>query len=235
MMEFLPDALREYGPRWQQALGVSAGDAFAVLYADPARTRAFAELMNTLSFPQGQLIAESFDFSGHQCIMDVAGGPGGQSIPIGLKHTHLRGIVMDLEPVCVIAREKIQAHGLVDRFTAVTADLLQGPYPAGADVLLLGHILHDWSDETCLTILRNCASALPSGGVLLISESVLRDDYSHPNGGNLKDLFMLIANEPDARERTEGEYRQLLDETGFFIKELIRFEAPRDLIVAIKR
>jgi len=235
MFEYLSDALREYSPRWQQALGTTPQDAFAALYADPARLREFAQLMNAFSVPQGQLIAECFDFAPHTCVMDVAGGPGGQVIQIGLRHPHLRGIVTDLEPVCVVARENIAASGLASRFTAVAADLMAGPYPSGADVILLGHILHDWSDETCRTILRNCAAALPTRGVLLISESVLRPDFSGANLANLKDLVMLVANEPDARERTEQEYRSLLDATGFELVDVLRFDAPRDLLVARKR
>jgi len=127
MYEYLPDALREYGPQWQKAIGITGRDAFSALYADPVRLRQFAGLMNALSVPQGQVIAESFDFMPHTCIMDVAGGPGGQVIPIGLRYPHLRGIVMDMAPVCVVAREHIEASGLGDRFTAVAADLIEGP------------------------------------------------------------------------------------------------------------
>jgi hypothetical protein len=100
---------------------------------------------------------------------------------------------------------------------------------------VLGHILHDWSDETCGRILRHCAAAIPEGGALLISESVLFDDYSRSHRTARKDLVMLIANEPGARERTEAEYRALLDSAGFTMHTVLRFEAPRDLIVAIKR
>jgi O-methyltransferase domain/Dimerisation domain len=235
MFEHLTGALREYSPRWQQALGTTPQDAFRTLYADPRALREFAELMNAISVPQGRLIAEAFDFAPYRCIMDVAGGPGGQSIEIGLKHTHLRGIVMDMEPVCVVAREQIAAKGLSDRFTAIPADLITGPYPSGADVILLGHILHDWSDETCRRILRHSAAALPDDGLLLISESVLGEDFAGRQSANVKDLIMLVANEPDARERTLSEYRGLLDEAGFDVVDVIRFEAPRDLIVARKR
>jgi len=167
--------------------------------------------------------------------MDVAGGPGGQSIAIGVRHPHLRGIITDLEPVCVVARENIAASRLNDRFAAVAADLIAGPYPAGADVILLGHILHDWSDEVCDRILRNCAAALPAGGTLLISESVLHEDFSGSTLTHAKDLLMLLANEPGARERSEGEYRELLDAAGFEVTNLLRLDAPRDLLVARKR
>lgn len=235
MCEYLPDAVREYGPRWQQALGAPAEDTFAALYADPVGLRHFADLMDGFSMPQGQLIAESFDFSGCQCIMDVAGGPGGQAIEIGLKHPHLRGIITDLEPVCVVARERIEAKKLADRFIAKAADLIEGPYPSGADVILLGHILHDWSDDTCRKILTNCANALPTGGSLLISESVLASDFSGRNLANLKDMIMLIANEAGARERSAEEYEALLDVTGFDVVEIVEMEAPRDLLIAKKR
>jgi hypothetical protein len=234
MAEFLPKALKENGPVWQDALGISAADAFAGLYADPVRLRQFGDLMDAMSVPQGELIAEAFDFAPFECLMDIAGGPGGQSITIGHRHQHLRGVVMDLEPVCALARERIAAKGLADRFTAVPGDLLLGPYPSGADILLLGHILHDWSDETAVRILRHCASALPAGGTLLISESVLNPDFSRPHLTSIKDLIMLVCNESGARERTEAEYGALLTEAGFTIQRLIRFDAPRDLIVAVK-
>lgn len=235
MCEYLTDALRENGPRWMQAFGTPAEDTFASLYSDPIALRRFAALMDGYSIPQGRLIAESYDFSGHRCLLDVAGGPGGQSIEIGLKHPHLRGIVMDLEAVCGVARERIEARGLGSRFVATAADLIDGPYPEGADVILLGHILHDWSDESCRRILTNCAAALPDDGVLLISESVLEPDFSGRGSACLKDIVMLVANESGARERSEQEYRDLLDTAGFDVVELIKMEAPRDLLVAAKR
>ena len=235
MSRFLSDALRENAPRWSQALGKSAEDAFASLYADPVELRRFAELMDAYSITQGRVIAECYDFSDHHCLMDIAGGAGGQSLEICARYPHLRGIVTDLAPVCAITAERVEARGMSDRFTAIPADLMAGPYPGGADVILLGHILHDWSDASCLTILRNCSAALPQDGVLLISESVLAPDHSGTGSANLKDIIMLLANESDARERTEQEYRELLDATGFEIVELIRIDAPRDLLVARKR
>ena len=234
MFEYLADAVRHNGPQWESALGMTASDGFSALYADPARLREFAELMNAFSVPQGRLIAESFDFAPLTCIMDVAGGPGGQAIEIGVAHPHLRGVITDMEPVCVVAREYIEAAGLRDRFTAVAADLMTGPYPQGADVIILGHILHDWSDETCRTILRNCHAALPAGGTLLISDSVLDEEFTGSSLDNLKDLIMLIANESDARERTRGEFGALLAESGFDLVDVVRLDAPRDLVVGRK-
>jgi hypothetical protein len=126
MWEFLPDALREYGPRWQQALGTTQTEVFGALYEDPARMRRFAACQNAFSVPQGQLLAEVFDFSPHHCLLDVGGNSGGISIQVGLKYPHLRGIIMDLPAVCNMAEEYIQANGVADRFKAVPGDLFEG-------------------------------------------------------------------------------------------------------------
>ncbi|MBS1786864.1 MAG: hypothetical protein JST85_04040 [Acidobacteria bacterium] len=234
LWNFLPDALREYGPRWQQAVGASADETFVALYEDPIRLRRFVQTMNAYSIPEGAAIAEQFDFTPYTCLLDVAGGPGGLSQQIGLRHPHLRGIVMDLPPICRIAEEDIEANGLSGRFRAQHADLFAGPYPAGADVITLGWILHDWNDEHCRTILRNCFDALPSGGALLIVESVLNDDLSGTEFGVMMSLHMTVCCEPGARERSEAEYRTLLEEAGFSLVDVRRYGAPRDLIVARK-
>src|SRR6516165_3592068 len=232
MFEYLPDALREYSPRWQQALGTSQEAVFEALYEDPVRLRRFGQLMNALSTVQGQLIAEHFDFAPYDCLMDVAGGLGGQAVQIGLRQTHLRGVITDLPPMCVMARKYIETSGLHGRFTAIPADLFRGPFPPGADVILLGHVLHEWNDQNCRKILRNCFDALPPDGVLLISETVLGPDFSGSTLAHMKDLTMMVCCEPGARERTEAEYRCLLEETGFEITQFIRLDAPRDLIIA---
>jgi acetylserotonin N-methyltransferase len=234
MCEYLPDALREYSPRWQQALGTTAAETFAALYEDPVRLRRFTQLMDWHSILQGEEIARHLDFTSYRCLMDVAGGPGGLSIAIGRHYPHLRGVIMDLPPVCAIAEERIAAASLTERFTAVSADLLQGPYPVGADVITLGWILHDWSDTSCQQILRNCFDALPSAGTLLVVEKVLHDDYAAPMFTTAADLYMLAICEPGARERTEPEYRTLLADTGFCEIQVMRLETTRDLIVAKK-
>lgn len=230
----LGDAVRENSPRWQQAFGATAQETFANLYQDPAALRRFCDLMNAYSIPQGRILADEYNFKPHRCILDVAGGPGGLIIEVGRRHPHLQGIVMDLPPVCEVATEHIAAAGLSDRYTAQFADLFAGPYPTGADVISLSWVLHDWSDDSCNKILRNCHQALPTGGTLLITESVLNEDRSGTPFAVLMSLHMLVLCEPGARERTAEEYRTLLEQNGFRMESLMRLPAPRDLIVAKK-
>jgi hypothetical protein len=140
MCEHLTGALREYSPRWQQALGTTPQDAFATLYADPVRLREFAELMNAISVPQGRLIAEAFDFAPYRCIMDVAGGPEASRIEIGLAHAHLRGIVIGHGAGVRRGPRADGGQGTVRPLHGDRRRLDNGPYPSGADVILLGHI-----------------------------------------------------------------------------------------------
>jgi hypothetical protein len=204
------------------------------LYEDPIRLRRFVQTMNAYSIPEGEAIAQLFDFTPYACVLDVAGVPGGLSQQIGLRYPHLRGIILDLPPICRVAEEDIEANGLSGRFHAQFADLFAGPYPAGADVITLGWILHDWNDEHCRTILRHCFDALPPGGALLIVESVLNEDLSGSRFGVMMSLHMTVCCEPGARERSEAEYRALLTEAGFVQVEVRRFGAPRDLVIARK-
>lgn len=190
--------------------------------------------MDANSILQGQEIARGVDFTPYRCLLDVAGGPGGLSIAIGRHYPHLRGVIMDVLAVCQIAEERIAAAGLTGLFTTVAADLLHGPYPSGADVITLGWILHDWNDHSCRTILRHCFAALPPAGTLLVVEKVLNDDYSAPMLTTAIDLYMLAICEPGARERTEPEYRTLLEEAGFCAVQVMRLETMRDVIVAKK-
>ena len=229
----LDSAVRECSPRWQQTFGATQQETFANLYKDPAALRRFCGLMNAYSIPQGRIVADAFDFSASHCVLDVAGGPGGLVIEIGKQHPHLRGIVMDLPPVCEVAGEAIAAAGLEDRFVARHADLFEGPYPSGADVITLSWILHDWNDDHCRQILRNCHAALPPGGVLLLIENVLEPDGSGSPFSTLMSLHMLVLCEPGARERTQSQHADLLRETGFRVERLVRME-PRDLLVARK-
>lgn len=235
MWEYLPDALKSYGPVWVQAFGVSSQEIFVELYADPVQLRRFCDYMDSYSVAIGEEIANRYDFSKHRCILDIAGGPGGLSRSIGQRHSHLRGIVMDLPPVLAVTQERIAAAGLSDRYRTETADLFEGPFPKGADVATLSWILHDWNDEKCLAILKHAHAALSDDGVLLISEMVMNDDFSGSSlWSEIYSLFMLVCCESSGRERTESEHRALLRDAGFGPVEVLRSNGPRDLIVARK-
>ena len=122
----------------------------------------------------------------------------------------------------------IEARGLTDRVTIKDGNFFESA-PAGGDVYLLSHIIHDWSEEQCLTILGNCRRVMNSGGRLLIIEMVLpTGDTPHP--GKMLDMMMLVG--PGGQERTEQEYGELLGKAGLRLTRVVPAESPVSVVEA---
>ena len=234
MWEYLPDALREFSPRHEQAWGKTAQDLYKATYSNEGQLRDFFRLLDSYNVPIGQEMSEVLDFKPYSRVLDLAGGTGSFAAEVVINHEHLQGVVLDLEPVRMLSDEMVNKYGIRDRFEFVAGDMFKPDYPKDVDVILLSYILHNWEDEKCITILRHCFDALPSKGMLVISEKVLNNDHSGDWWGVMMSLQMLIAFEPGAKERTYEEYNHLLSEVGFIGSELITLDAPRDLLVAYK-
>jgi hypothetical protein len=102
--------------------------------------------------------------------------------------------------------------------------------PNGGDAYLLSHIIHDWAEDQCLSILRNCRQAMNSRSRLLIIETVLpADDTPHP--GKMVDIVMLVA--AGGQERTEQEYDTLLSKAGLRLTRVVPTESPVSVVEAV--
>lgn len=233
LWEYLPDAMREFSPRHQQAWNRTAQELYQAIYSDDEQLRRFFRLLDSYNVPIGEEAGRRIDFGKRSCILDVAGGTGSFAASVVRTHPRLRGISLDLEPVRKLSLEMATRLGVQDRFEFVVGDMFAGSYPA-ADVIFLSYILHNWTDENCLKILRHCYDTLPSGGMLIVSEKVLGPDRSGDWWGVMMSLQMLVAFQPGSKERTEREYEVLLHESGFQRMELIKLDAPRDLLLAYK-
>ncbi len=101
--------------------------------------------------------------------------------------------------------------------------------PSGGDAYLLSHIIHDWPEEQCLTILGNCRRAMNLGGRLLIIEMMIpAGDTPHPS--NMLDMMMLVG--PGGQERTEQEYGTLLSKAGYASRGLCPLKSPVSVVEA---
>jgi len=234
MWEYLPDALREYSPRHEQAWGQSASELYQAIFGNESQLRQFFKLLDSYNVPIGIETAERLNFKGFSHILDLAGGTGSFVAEVLKAHPHLKGTVLDLEPVKEVAEELKQRNKLTDRLDFFTGDMFKPDYPQGVDVIFLSYILHNWDEKNCIQILKNCFDALPSKGMVVISEKILNNDFSGDWWGVMMNLQMLIAFQPGAKERTENEYKSLLSSVGFQGAETIRLDAPRDLLIAFK-
>ena len=142
----------------------------------------------------------------------------------------MHGIVADIWSVAEQAKKEIQARGLDDRCTVVECDFFT-EIPAGSDAYLISHILHDWNDAQCQTILNNCHKAIQSGSRLLIVEAVIPagNEFSI---GKLLDLEVFVMG--GGRERTQAEFRDLLESCGFQLSQIVPTEESISVIEAVQ-
>ena len=173
-------------------------------------------------------MAAGYDFADFTTIVDVGGATGNLLTTILASYPGSRGILYDLPHVVRDAPGLIQARGLADRVTIEAGNFFER-VPAGGDAYLLSHIIHDWTEDRCLSILGNCRRAMNPGGRLLIVEMVLpAGDTPHP--GKMLDMMMLVG--PGGRERGEEEYSTLLSKAGLRLRRVVPTESPVSIVEA---
>jgi len=190
---------------------------------DPVVKEHFWDAMHSLSaFTAGQL-AQALDFTKIKTLLDVGGGGAAYDIELCRRHPHLKTTVFDLPFVCELTKPRVAAAGLTDRITFASGDFFEvGGVPSGYDAILLSNILHDWGIDDARKIMRSCAEALPSGGVLLITESFVDDDKRGPAPAALMSLNMLV--ETWGRNYTAAEYSEWAAEFGLKSEGVTAFE-----------
>ncbi len=163
-----------------------------------------------------------------ELVVDVGGGTGGLLSALLARHPQLRGIVFDLPHAEEVAVSTLEAAGVADRCAFVSGNFFEA-VPAGGDVYVLSHILHDWDDEPSLRILRACRAAAGDGARLLILDVVLPPGGTGAVVPKLLDLHMLVL--LAGRERTHQEWSRLLAQAGFSL-DRIHAEGPFTVIEA---
>ncbi len=202
---------------------------FDYLAQHPADASLFSETMIGFHGAEPAAIAAAYDFSAIKTLVDVGGASGFLLTTILRHHPHLTGILFDLPHVVRDAPPLIASAGLSDR-VAIAAGSFFETVPAGGDAYLLSHIIHDWSEEQCLTILGHCRKAIGPTAKLLIVEMVLPDgDTPHP--GKMLDLMMLVG--PGGQERTAGEYDALLRKAGFRLTRIVPTPSAVSIVEAM--
>lgn len=195
------------------------------LIEGPAMMALFWEAMHSASTFTARALAGAVDFRHFKRLLDVGGGSGAYDIELCRYYPHLHATVYDLPFVTEIAAEKIAQAQLSGRIDTAAGDFFADPtFPADHDAVLLSMILHDWDEAKDREILRKCYAALPSGGVVIISELLADDNKTGPVPAALMSLNMLIETE-GGRNYTAGEYSAWLDEVGFGDIQTVRFEA----------
>ena len=203
---------------------------FGWLAANPAQASLFNDTMVGFHGMEPSAVAAAFDFSVFQTIADIGGSTGNLLASILSQYPGPRGILFDLPHVVSEAPAFLQQRGVADRVRIEAGSFFDG-VPAGADAYVLSHVIHDWNQDQCLTILGHCRRAIPADGRLLIVEMVLPEgDVPHP--GKLLDMVMLTA--PGGEERTPSQYSVLLDQAGFRMTRVVPTASLVSVVEAVR-
>jgi predicted O-methyltransferase YrrM len=200
-------------------------DFFAEVAQNLQKSQLFDRAMEEIHGGETALMLEAYDFSRFETILDVGGGNGSTLCGLLRAHPGLRGQLFDLPAVAENARRYIAEAGMSDRIEVFAGDFFK-MVEGNADGVLLRHVLHDWSDEDSKTILGNCRAALADGGRLLIAEKVITPG-NDPSFAKLLDLNMMAIG---GKERTEAQYRELLEATGFEMRAIHETPGPIDIV-----
>ena len=197
-------------------------------HADSSSTfnKAMAQSLRRLRNP-----VESYDYSGKHLLVDVGGGRGDLISSVLVANPSMKGILYDLPQGSAEARSVLKAKGVENRCSIKNGSFFDS-IPTGGDVYVMSRILHDWPDDKVATILGNCRQAIKEDGTLLIRDNVLSDSGERPDSTQL-DLTMLIMT--GGEERTESEWRSLLQSSGFALARVYKKEGQLDLIEAKPR
>lgn len=215
-------------PAIEHLYGKPAFECFASM---PEVNYDFNTGMSAISAELAPAVLDAYDFSGIGTLMDVAGGHGYFICEALKRHPQMKGILLDQSSVVEGAKCTLCEMRVDDRCQPIAGNFFEH-IPAGADAYFMQHIIHDWDDESALRILGNVRQALAArpDGRLIVVDMVLPED-ARPHPGKLLDLLMLMF--PGGRERTEAEWRSLLDKAGFIITKIVSTKAADSVIEAV--
>lgn len=226
----LTDALRSGLP--QNEIRDGGPGLFEVLYSDPARLKEFLISMSGLSRSANMTIARALPWANHRTFVDVGTAQGDLAVQIALANPHLRGVGFDLPAVAPVFEDYTATMGVADRVTFQPGDFFAQDLPK-ADVVLMGHILHDWDLATKQMLVRKAFEALPAGGALVVYDAIIDDDRSKNAFGLMMSLNMLIET-PGGFDYTGADCTGWMREAGFSSARVEPLVGPDSMVVGIK-
>lgn len=226
----LEDAVREGTHRWEQCYGLT-GDIFSHFFKTEEAKREFLMGMHGYGMITSPQVVAAPDLGRFKRLVDLGGATGHLAIAACERYSSMQAVVFDLATAIPLAKEIVGQSKVADRIEFVGGDFFTDNLPP-ADLYALGRILHDWSEEKIVLLLKRIHEALPSGGGILVAEKLLLEDKLGPRWAQMQSLNMLTCTE--GKERSLTEYEQLLKQAGFIDVVGYRTSVPLDAVLAIK-
>jgi hypothetical protein len=226
----LTEALRTGLPQ-NEVKGGGPG-LFETLYADPARLKGFLAAMTGISHGANMTIARRFPWKNYGSFVDVGTAQGDLAVQIAHANPHLQGMGFDLPEVAPIFEEYAVGNGLADRLRFVPGSFFDDDLPK-ADVVTMGHILHDWDLPTKQMLVGKAFDALPSGGAFIVYESIIDDERKANAFGLMMSLNMLIET-PGGFDYTGADCMAWMKEAGFSSTRVEHLLGPDSMVIGVE-
>jgi len=197
---------------------------------DERSMKAFIGAMHIGARSLSSEIAEAFDLTPFQKLLDVGGASGTYTMAFLRKKPEMKAVIFDLKGVIPIARERLQGEGLIDRVELVAGDFYQDELPIGCDLALLSAIIHQNSLDENFNLFQKVHRALEPGGVILIRDHIMEESRTKPPAGAIFALNMLV-NTHGGDTYTFIEVKDTLKKAGFKKVKLIRSGERMDCLV----
>ena len=225
----LPEGLRTGQP---QNEAKSGGNLFEVIYKDPALLRGFLSAMTGLSTGAAMAIAKKFPWKKYKSFVDIGAAQGALPVRVALAHRHLTGTGYDLPVVGPIFGDYVRSFKLDGRVKFVAGDFFKDPLP-GADVIVMGHILHDWNLEEKRMLIAKAHAALPKGGAFVVFDAVIDDERRKNAFGLLMSLNMLIET-TGGFDYAGADCMGWMRDAGFHQTRVVPLVGPDSMVIGIK-
>ena len=204
---------------------------FEWLKENPEEADIFNKANQIKAIASHTTITKVYNFSTLKSIVDIGGGYGGLLYNILNAFPRIKGTIADLPYMKEKAEIQIADNNLRERCDFRECDFFK-KIPDGYDCYILSNILHDWDDEKSEMILKNCHNAMHQNGILIVIESIIPDRNVF-SIAKLLDIEVLIMG--GGKERTEIEYRELLNKSGFNLNKIIDTKESVSILECIKQ
>ena len=185
-----------------------------------------------VSLGPARQIARLFPWARYRTFIDVGAAQGGLPVQVALAHGHLTGGGFDLPVVGPIFEEYVAGAGVADRVSFSPGSFFDQPLPT-ADVVMMGHILHDWDLATKKMLVAKAFDALPPGGAFIVYEAIIDDDRSKNAFGLMMSLNMLIET-PGGFDYTGADCAGWMKDAGFSAVRVEPLVGPDSMVIGTK-
>ena len=205
---------------------------FDDLYGDQESLKEFLRAMSGIQMGAFMAFAKQFDFSRYRTFLDAGGGNGSLCIQVALNQPHMQCLNFDLPAVEPVAKDNVARFELSTRVKTAAGDFFKDALPK-SDVIAMGNILHDWSENDKLALMKQAYDALPNGGAFISIENIIDNDRSKNAFGLLMSLNMLIETK-EGSDYTFNDFDRWAHRTGFTKTDWLPLAGPTSAAIAYK-